>query len=245
MNHSIPPDFQRGLIYTVHPRILAPLVPGEEYRILASTKIRLPKDAQLPSFEPLYRRARLLARRRAEELTCQDGSNAPRSWIASHGWFRMDLPDAALAGAVVVVGAACGTVSLGGVSPGGVSPGGVSPGEVSPPGRDEPTREALCSPHTSEMAGLRDAEWDEFYNDFDMRSSVDEASRMTVSYGEYVFAREGLDVDALMARALRRAQWYFGLTEPNVDMTLARQEWACLDTGKTAKPLLAHVTMYF
>jgi hypothetical protein len=35
------PDFQRGVIYTVHPRILAPLVPGEEYRILVSTQIRL------------------------------------------------------------------------------------------------------------------------------------------------------------------------------------------------------------
>ena len=95
------------------------------------------------------------------------------------------------------------------------------------------------------MAGLRDVEWDEFYNDFDMRTSVDEASQLTVSYGEYVSTRDGLDVDALVARALRRAQWYFGLTEPNVELTLARQEWACTDTGKAAKPFLAHVTMYF
>jgi hypothetical protein len=225
MNQLIPPDFQRGLIYTVHPRILTPIVPGEEYRILASTRIRLARHAQLPSYEPLYRRARLLARRRAEELTCLDASGPPHTWIASRGWFRMDISDAALAGAVVVLGAACG--------------------EASPPGREEPTGEALCSPYTSELAGLRDVEWDEFYNDFDMRTSVDEASQLTVSYGEYVSARHGLDVDALMARALRRAQWYFGLTEPNVDMTLARKEWACLDTGKAAKPFLAHVTMYF
>jgi hypothetical protein len=222
---SIPADFQRGLIYTVDPRILAPIVPGEEYRILTSTKIRIPKDAELPSYEPLYRRARLLARRRAEELTCQDASDAPRIWIASHGWFRMGIPDAALAGAVVVLGAACG--------------------EAWPPGREEPTGEALCSPYTSELAGLRAIEWDEFYNDFDMRTSVDDASQLTVSYGEYVSARDGLDIDALMARALRRAQWYFDLTEPNVVMTLSRQEWACLDTGKTAKPFLAHVTMSF
>jgi hypothetical protein len=225
MNQLIPADFQRGLIYTVHPRILAPLVPGEEYRILASTKIRLPKDAPLPSYEPLYRRARLLVRRRADELTCQKTPDVPRIWVASHGWFRMDIPDVALAGAVVVCGAACG--------------------DASPPGREEPSREALCSPHTSEFAGLRDVEWDEFYNDFDMRTSVDDASRLTVSYGEYVSTREGIDVDGLRARGLRRAVWYFGLTEPNVDITLSRQEWACLDTGRTAKPLLAHVTMYF
>ncbi|MGH9242019.1 MAG: hypothetical protein ACRD3G_28570 [Vicinamibacterales bacterium] len=225
MNGLVSPDLQRGLIYTVHPRLLVPLVPGEEYRILASTRIRLARHAQLPSYEPLYRRARLLSRRRADELTCQDASNAPRIWVASHGWFRMDIPDAALAGAVVVIGAACGMAP--------------------PPGREEPTSEALCSPYTSEIAGLREVEWDEFYNDFDMRTSVDDASQLTVSYGEYVFEREGIEVDALMARALRRAEWYFDLTEPNVVMALSRQEWACLDTGKTAKPFLAHVTMYF
>ena len=59
MNQLIPPDFQRGLIYTVHPRILTPIVPGEAYRILASTRIRLARHAQVPSYEPLYRRARL------------------------------------------------------------------------------------------------------------------------------------------------------------------------------------------
>jgi hypothetical protein len=53
------------LIYTVHPRILAPLVSGEEYRILVSTRVLIPQHRQLPSYEPLYRRARLLARRRA------------------------------------------------------------------------------------------------------------------------------------------------------------------------------------
>jgi hypothetical protein len=217
MNASIPEDFRRGLIYTVHPRILTPLVTGEDYRILVSTRIRILKHAQLPSFEPLYRRARLLARRRAAELTCQDGSTFPHTWIASHGWFRMDIADAALAGAVVVLGAAW----------------------------EEPAEAALCSPHTSEMAGLRDANWDEFYNDFDMRTSVDEASQLTVSYGEYVFAREGIDRDALMACGLRRARWYFGLTAPDIDMMLVRQEWACVDTGKSAKPFLAHVTMYF
>jgi hypothetical protein len=137
----------------------------------------------------------------------------------------MDIADAALAGAVVVLGAACGATS--------------------PSGREEPAEAALCSPHTSEMAGLRDANWDEFYNDFDMRTSVDEASQLTVSYGEYVFAREGIDRDALMACGLRRARWYFGLTAPDIDMTLVRQEWACVDTGKSAKPFLAHVTMYF
>lgn len=229
VNVAILPDFQRGLIYTVHPRILAPLVPGEEYRILASTRIRLAPQAPLPSYEPLYRRARLIARRRAEELTCQDASVRSHSWIASHGWFRMEISDStALAGAVVVLGAACGAAP--------------------PPGKEEPAADALCSPYTSEMADvrtLRNGTWDEFYNDFDMRNSVDEPAVLTVSYGEYVSACKDIDVDALTARALRRARSYIDLTDPGADMTLVRQEWACLETGKTARPLLAHVTMQF
>ena len=127
MSLPVPPDVQRGLIYTVHPRILAPLIRGNEYRILASTRIRL-QHAHLPSYEPLYRRARLIARRRAEELTCQDASGHP---------------------------------------------------------------------HTR------------------------------------------------TARALQRARSYIDLTEPGVDMTLVHEEWACLETGKTARPLLAHVTLSF
>jgi hypothetical protein len=227
VSFPVPSDFQRGLIYTVHPRILAPLVPGEEYRILASTRIRLPQHAALPSYEPLYRRARLIARRRGEELSCQGGSGRPQTWIASHGWFRMDISDSALAGAVVVLGVACGST---------------------PPGKAEPASDAFWSPYTSEMpdvGSLRDGTWDEFHNDFDMRSSVNEPAVLTVSYGEYVFARTDVDVDALTARALQRARSYFDLTEPGVDTTFVRREWACLETGKAARPLLAHVTLYF
>jgi hypothetical protein len=55
----------------------------------------------------------------------------------------------------------------------------------------------------------------------------------------------GVDVDALTARARHRAQWYFELTEPGVDMALVHQEWACLETGKAVRPLLAHVTLQF
>jgi hypothetical protein len=216
------------LIYTVHPRILAPLVAGEEYRILVSTRILIPRHGQLPTYEPLYRRARLLARRRAQELTCEGASGHPHTWIASHAWFRMEISSGALAGAVVVLGAVCG---------------------ASPPGgREEPSAVALCSPHTSESTealGVRAGAWDEFYNDFDMRQSVDEESVSTVSYGEYVFARDSIDVDALKSRALQRAGVYFDLTEPNAGMRLVGQEWACLDTGKTSRPLLAHVTMQF
>jgi hypothetical protein len=105
----VSPDFQRGLIYTVHPRILAPLVKGEEYRVLVSTTILTgPEIQQASPYEVLYRRARMIADRRADELRCGDASSPPHTWIVSHGWFRMDLPAGVLVGAVVLRGAVCG-----------------------------------------------------------------------------------------------------------------------------------------
>ena len=225
----VPRDFQRGLIYTVHPRILAPLVAGEQYRILASTRILLQRDQQLPSYEPLYRRARLLASRRARELSCESASDPPGTWVLSHGWFRMDISVGAIAGAAVMLGVCCGTMV--------------------PRGRDEPSSDALTLPYTPDMvaeSGLRDGTWDEFYNDFDMRSPEEHASSdVTVSYGEYVFSRNAIDVDALISRAERRARSYFGLVDPAGDITLISREWTCLDTGKASRPLLAHVMMQF
>ena len=62
-------EFQHGLISTVHPRLLAPLLPRRDYRITASTRQKA-GDA-IASFAPLYRRATSLVRARAEELTCE------------------------------------------------------------------------------------------------------------------------------------------------------------------------------
>ena len=222
-------EFERGIIYTVDPRVLAPLQSGEEYRVVASTRFRISKDEIFVTYEPLYRRARRLIERRRAELTC-DGSDAqPHTWIVAHGWFRMETPRFVLVGAVVTLGAACGGSAQTSI------------------GQEEPTAEALTTPYVAQLAAAGGAgkPWfDEFYNDFDMRLDQHDSSAVTVSYGEYVPSRDGLDVEALIRRAEHRARFYVEAVEgANAPFRIIRSDWTCLDTGKTAKPLLANVNL--
>jgi hypothetical protein len=228
----IPDEFQRGVIYTVDPRILAPLTPGEEYRIVASTRFLVPKDAAFTDFELLYRRARGLLERRRSELTCASHEASVHAWIVSHGWFRMDIGKSCLAGAVVTLGARCASADA-----------------DLPHGQDEPTGEALRSPYVAQLGGAGGTDalrYDEFYNDFDMRADRSQASALTVSYGEYVRSREDVDVSAVGARAEDRARFYLDVVgTAGEQLRIARCDWNCLDTGKAAKPFLAHVDLVF
>ena len=118
---------------------------------MSARSLSTQENQQECSDEALYHRARVMAGRRADELSRGDASSRPHTWIVSHGWFRMDLSAGTLVGAAVLLGAVCG---------------------VPPPqGQEEPTAEALSSPYTPDMHGLGSVTWDEFYNDFDMRSS--------------------------------------------------------------------------
>jgi hypothetical protein len=73
----IPDGLQRGLVYTVDSRVLAPLTAGAEYRIVASAHFLIEKDAVFTDYESLYRRARCLVERRREALRADDpGSRA-------------------------------------------------------------------------------------------------------------------------------------------------------------------------
>ena len=228
----IPDDFQRGVIYTVDPRILAPLTAGEEYRIVASTRFLIAKDVAFTDFETLYRRARRLIERRRGELTSASPASSVHAWIASHGWFQMDIGKGALVGAVVTLGVRCAPTSA-----------------DAPAGQDDPTSEALRSPYVAQLggAGGSDKFWyDEFYNDFDMRSDRSQPSALTVSYGEYVPSKDGVDVNSVVARADDRARSYLEVVgAANEQLHVARRDWNCLDTGKSAKPFLAHVDLLF
>ena len=138
-----PGEDQRGVIYTVDPRILAPLTPGEEYRVVASTRFLIAEDAAFTKF-------------------------------GSKFWY------------------------------------------------------------------------DEFYNDFDMRTDRRQPSVLIVSYGEYVPSQDDVDFDSVIARAENRARSYVDVVkDEGEDLRIARREWNCLDTGKAGKPFLAHVDLSF
>ena len=225
----IPEDFQRGMVYTVDPRVLAPLVSGEQYRIVASTRFLVPKDEAFTGYELLYRRARRLVDRRRAELTCAGLEGRIHAWLLSHGWFRMEISQGALVGAVVTLGAAC-----------------ISPTADGPQGEPDPTAEALQSPFVAQLGAAGVTSYDEFYNDFDMRKDRARSSVLTVSYGEYVPFRDGVDFDSIIARAESRARMYLDVVKDETEqLALAQRTWNCIDTGKAAKPFLAHVDLQF
>lgn len=226
-------EFERGLIYTVDPRILAPLVSDAEYRIVASTRFLRPKDETFTAYEALYRRARGLIERRRKELTCASPEAELQTWIVSHGWFRMEVRDSALVGAVVTLGARC-------------APSGTQ----SPGGQETPTPEALTSPYLEQL-GRPDRDgrtlwFDEFYNDFDVRRDRASSSVLTISYGEYVSSPDAVDFDSAIVRAEHLARLYIDLVaDEGESLEIAQREWRCLDTGKFAKPFLTHVNLVF
>lgn len=211
-------EFQRGLIYTLDPRILAPLESGEEYRIVAST---LPdcKGRRLHWIRGALSRARRLIDRRRAELTCARREHTVHTWIQSHGWFRMDIAKGAMVGAAVTLGAAC-----------------VSPTAHAPRGEEDPTSESLRTPYVAQLSpsGDKQKPWfDEFYNDFDARSDPTQPTFLTISYGEYVPSRDGLDFTSLVARAEDRARAYLDVVRGDgEELRLAGREWTCLVTDK-------------
>jgi len=225
--------FDRGLIYTVDPHLNAPLEGGREYRIVSCTRFRCPKDEPATTYEPLYRRAHGWLAHRQQELTCASPEDQLQTWIVSHGWFRMEMGASALAGAVVTLGVRC-----------------AAPGTPPPLGHNAPTAEALGSPYV-ELLGGRNTDktgawFDEFYNDFDMRLDRAAAALMTVSYGEYVDSPDVVDFDAAMARAEHRARTYIRhVAADDEHLEITGRDWTCLDTGKSAKPFLAHVNLVF
>lgn len=220
-------EFQRGLIYTVDPRVVRPLASHTDYRIVASTRFWIPKGVEFSGYEQLYRRARRLIDRRRSELLCADSGTNLHTWIVSHGWFRMEIATGALAGAVVTLGATCSS-------------------EDAPRGQDEPTPESLTKPYVEQLGAKGATSFDEFYNDFDMRTDRTQPSDLTVSYGEYVPSRDGLDYKALVGRAEDRARAYVEVVaDHGEELTVSHRDWTCLDTGKPSKPLLGFVSLLF
>jgi len=227
---TLPPghdEFQHGLIYTVHPRLLAPLQPGRDYRITASTRKKI--SDPIASFAPLYRRATSLVRARAEELTCEPHATR-HTWIASHAWFRMDLPRLAMAGAVVTLGVTCGLRKVLAV------------------GKPEPTADELACPSIAQLKPDDYAPpsqgWDELYNEFDVRDQrAADGSIVTFSYGEYVTACDGIDYRDYVERAERRARRCY---EPlsSTPVTTVHRDWTCIATSKASNVCLVHVNVY-
>lgn len=223
-------EFQRGVIYSVHPRLLAPLVPGETYTILASSRIKVAARERVASYAPYYGRARSMIRARVAELRCATG-DAPELRIVSHAWFGMEITGGSLVGAAVRAAVVCPVI-----------------GQDLPAGVPDPTGEELRAACVSQLPALTNrgdwARWDEFVNEFRLGPI---GPIETVSYGEYIPHRDGIDFAPIVQRAEHRARRHFeSLEDTSVEtFTIIRRDWTCLETGKSAHPWLAHVNIYF
>ena len=223
-------EFRRGLIYTVRPRMLDAPVCGERYRILVSTKRRIPAGEPWESYAPCYRRAAALLGARVEELRAT--SAAPlNTFTVAEGWFRLETPEGPIASAAITVDV------LSGQDVGAVCD------------RDEPSDEALRAPFVEQLeAGVyeRGPGWDEWYNEFDLLPS--DRSIVSLSYGEYVSPSAVLDFEPIVRRAEQRAHFQHESLEEHDRagaFRIIRRAWQCLETGKPSQPLLAHVDIYF
>jgi hypothetical protein len=231
---TLPPghnEFLYGLIYTVHPRVLRPLVAGEEYRLVVCTRQKVGRERN--SFAPLYRRAMSLARARAADLTCEQPDIRPHTWTAAHAWFEMEIPGAAMVGAVVTLGIMCSAAG------------------ALPHGEPEPTLDDLARPSVAGVTANgpdRDVRrWDELYNEFDVRHEPSATgSIVTFSYGEYASTCEAIDYAAYVDRAERCARRCYeaptaGSSAP---LPLVRRDWTCIRTDKASRQCLVHVNIY-
>ena len=106
------------------------------------------------------------------------------------------------------------------------------------------TPEAFAAKHVNDEGARR---LDEIYVDF--RHS-EPARDITISYGEYVPACEGVDFAPIVERAERVARFHYQTLGPrdraaDVPFEILRSDWTCLSTNKVVDPNIVTVHVYF
>jgi hypothetical protein len=200
-------EWQWGVIYTVRPELLAPLVRGREYRIVASTRRRVAKDEDFGAYGELYQRAAWAARARVADATCADEGEPLHSWAVSHSWGCYgEAHRFAAAG-----------VGLGLVFP--------NAGEPRPQGLIPPEAAVLISPGPLPGA-VEPRRIDEIYNEFDVRELPSPHSDIFLfSYGEYVPDHRGMRFDRFVERAEKLAIAHLGRRAGAEPLRIVKREW--------------------
>jgi hypothetical protein len=217
-------EWQWGVIYTVRPQLLSPLVRGREYRIAASTRRRVAQDEEFTGYKELYRHAARMASTRLADLSCADEGEPLHSWVVSQGWLCFgEAQRTAVAG-----------VALGVIFP--------NDGEPKPLGASPPDSADLMS--AGGLPGVSDPRLlDEIYNEFDVRELPCAHSDVFLfSYGEYVPDHRGLSFDPFIERAEELAKAHRDrLRGPGSGpLRIVRREWMW-----ATNPDVAVVHVYF
>lgn len=223
---ALPPgiaEWQWGVTYTVRPELLAPLVPGRQYRINANVRRRVTQGQEFTAYAELYRRASSIISARAAEF-----APTVHKWVMMHAWgqFREFVF------AVITLGVIC-----------------PQEGNSLPHGQNAPLPEELTAPGGAirDMLVSDDASprrLHEIYSDFDYRDAAKEKSDIAIfSYGEYVPSSKDLDFAPFVERAEHRARLHRDLLYPQSagnPLTIVRRDWLC-----ATNPDIAVVHIFF
>ena len=238
---ELPADFQewrRGLTYTVRPELLRPIPPTRELRLNVTVRHVVPNGASAPLFADLYERAATIVAARIGELRCDDRTALARAWTLAQAWFVNELGDNSVYSASIT--SAVSFLNDGSPVPMG-EPRPDAAALLVPSGG---TPEAFAAKHVNDQGSRR---LDEIYVDF--RHS-EPARDITISYGEYVAACEGVDHTPIVERAEKLARFHYdtlsardGAVNPPFD--ILRREWTCLSTNKSVDSSIATVHVYF
>jgi hypothetical protein len=238
---ELPLDFREwrcGLTYTVRPELLRPIPPKQELRLNVTVRHVVPTGVAAPLFADLYQRAATIVDARIGELRCADEAALERAWILAQAWFVNELGDKRVYSASIT--SAVSFLDVGSLVPVG-EPRPDSAALRVPSGG---TPEDFAAKHVNDQGARR---LDEIYIDFRHSEPIGD---VTVSYGEYVAACEGVDYAPIVERAQKLARFHYHTLStrdgaPHPPFDILRSEWTCLSTNKVVDSSIATVHVYY
>jgi hypothetical protein len=219
--------WQRGVVYTVRPELLATLQSGREYHLNVTMRRRVPGGHEFTGYGDLYRRVTEIADARIAGLARRAAGRPLQTWIHAHAWWRQD----AGAGTFLSASATRSIVLDGGrdAAPEGLG----TPSAAALQTSGGQTRESFAASHVDGAGQLR---LDEIFTEFDTGETPGATRDLTISYGEYTGSPD-VAFDDYLTHAERLATFYCDALRPPAAVRqpppIVMREWTCLETGKT------------
>jgi hypothetical protein len=220
--------WRRGVTYTVRPEMLSPLLCGQEYRINATVRRKIPKDEEFRAYGDLYQRCVGILRARSAKLRSSDEGEPLHTWVQWHAWWCGTVSDKYPGAGDHKV--ACSSVTNGLAYP--------KKGDPKHPGQNPPEPTQLVKPGGA-MAELLSSQnvpaprFDEAYMDFDFNDLSSASTDTTLSYGEYINSTRRINFKPFVQRAQ-------SLANVSRCLKIVRREWFCIAESK-----LVVVMVYF
>jgi hypothetical protein len=219
--------WQRGVVYTVRPDLLAALQAGREYRLNVTMRRPVHGGHEFTGYGDLYRRVTDVADARIAGLARRAAGRPLQTWILAHAWWRQDLGAQSFVSASatrsIVLDDGRAAAFHGQETP--------SAAALQMPGGQ--TRESFAASHVDDAGQRR---LDEIFTEFDTDDASGAPRDLTISYGEYTGSPD-VAFDDYLSRAERLATFYCDSLHPPAAVhpppPIVMREWTCLETGRT------------